>query len=772
MNDQHSRLYRIIFFLRFEKPLQYWLALAGIMAVAFLIFCNTLGHDFIYNWDDNINVTNNTHIRDLSKHGIKELFDPASDIAEPRLTLLTFAVEYHFFTLNPEPYHMHNILLHLLNILLVFLFAAKIFKRKGHALLVAMMFAIHPLHVESVAWITGRKDLLFTLFYLLSMLAYIRYLRKLQNPFFLLLVFVCAFLSGLSKIQALSLPLSLLALDIYFRREFTPMMLAEKVFLFLLLLFANILWKNVLMLIIVMIIMTWHEKIITYVFHRKAGDTALSKWLSRAGRLLNIAQFAAIAYLLFLAVIRFSNEGDIKVCGASVIILGMYCFSYAWHTWKERREQIRALLLKKRWLLITVSASVIVIAAVMILPSLQFWTSSFTLVFTPVDRIFMASFSLGYYLLNLIWPFGTSPIQPYPDVVNGLPAIYYYSAAILLLITIGVIILVRMKIWRPRREAYFGLVFFIINVLLVLHFISIEGRVIVADRYAYLACAGGFICAVSMISQWYDISRLRIKIAATTAFACIVIMFSMYSYHRTGAWANGITLFTEVIDNYPEYELAYSNRGTLYLNKGLPWHQLAIADFTKAIALKHNYDYPLYNRALAYHNLGQDDSAYADCERTIRANPKFYDAWYLRGFIKNKRGDYKGAIVDYNITLELNPGNLYALYNRGNSHRNLGEYDSALINYQRVIKLDTAFAEAWNAAGVAYFFKEDYARSLHYYDKAISRSIDPARLGNYYYNRALSLLKLNRNADACGDLKAATEHGYAAAKELLEKNCL
>ena len=91
-----------------------------LLIITFLIFINTLNSDFIHNWDDNINITENTYIKDFSTHGIATLFSEKTPISEPRLTLFTYMIQYHFWNLNPFPYHLANVIIHILNTIFVF----------------------------------------------------------------------------------------------------------------------------------------------------------------------------------------------------------------------------------------------------------------------------------------------------------------------------------------------------------------------------------------------------------------------------------------------------------------------------------------------------------------------------------------------------------------------------------------------------------------------------------------------------------------------------
>jgi len=130
------------------------------------------------------------------------------------LTLLSHIVDYQIFGLNAGAHHLVSVAVHILNTLLLFGVLARMTARPWRSAFVAGLFALHPLHVESVAWASERKDVLSTCFWLLSMWAYVGYVRRPNVPRYLvvLLMFLAALLS---KPMAVTLPFALLLLDVW-----------------------------------------------------------------------------------------------------------------------------------------------------------------------------------------------------------------------------------------------------------------------------------------------------------------------------------------------------------------------------------------------------------------------------------------------------------------------------------------------------------------------------------------------------------------------------
>ena len=208
-----------------------WFVLLGILTIVFFSFRPVLQSDFT-NWDDNIYVTENLDAQSLNVTNIKKIFTTCvSDVYTP-LTIFSFAIEYHFWEKNPFVYHLTNLLLHLGVTALIFEFILQLGFSLAIAALAALFFGLHPMHVESVAWITERKDVLYAFFYMLAVNSYWKYL-KTQKRIYYAVAFVLGILSMLSKPMALSLPLILLLCDWWHKRRFTVDIFLEKIPYFL-----------------------------------------------------------------------------------------------------------------------------------------------------------------------------------------------------------------------------------------------------------------------------------------------------------------------------------------------------------------------------------------------------------------------------------------------------------------------------------------------------------------------------------------------------------
>ncbi len=192
-----------------------------------LSFLPCLKADFVY-WDDDLHLLKNPVVQTISPANTVEIFQSVVNKTYIPLTILSFNIEHAFFGLDPFVYHLNNLIFHLLICLLIYRLLCRMGLDKQVALLAALLFGVHPMHVESVAWVTQRKDVLYSLFYLLSLSCYWTYLTH-RRKYSYLGSLVFAALSILAKPMALSLPLTLLVLDWYYQGRIIRQALTNKI---------------------------------------------------------------------------------------------------------------------------------------------------------------------------------------------------------------------------------------------------------------------------------------------------------------------------------------------------------------------------------------------------------------------------------------------------------------------------------------------------------------------------------------------------------------
>ncbi|MEO7609494.1 MAG: tetratricopeptide repeat protein, partial [Saprospiraceae bacterium] len=202
-----------------------------VMGLTLLAYAQVFGF-FYLNWDDNLNITENPNVTNFTLQKIGDIFslDHGTIIGNYNpLPILSFGLEKMMIGgLNPIVAHGINLAFHIACVYLVYrLFLLLKFENFG-ALFIALLFGIHPMRVESVAWVTERKDVLFAFFFLLSLIQYLRLIQNEKSTKNYVLMLVFAVLAMLSKVQAVSLPLAMLMIDYWMKRPNPLKLILEK----------------------------------------------------------------------------------------------------------------------------------------------------------------------------------------------------------------------------------------------------------------------------------------------------------------------------------------------------------------------------------------------------------------------------------------------------------------------------------------------------------------------------------------------------------------
>jgi hypothetical protein len=193
---------------------------ALLLVIPILLYRPVLQHDFLRLWDDDAYVTDNPHVRTgLTLANTRWAFTSFEQSNWHPVTWLSHMLDCQLFGLYPAAQHGVNVLLHAANVLLLFWILQKATGAVWRSFFVALLFAAHPLDVETVAWIAQRKSLLSAFFSLLTAFAYGWYVRRSRWTRYLLLVFLFA-LALMSKPMAVSLPLLLLLFDYWPLRRY------------------------------------------------------------------------------------------------------------------------------------------------------------------------------------------------------------------------------------------------------------------------------------------------------------------------------------------------------------------------------------------------------------------------------------------------------------------------------------------------------------------------------------------------------------------------
>jgi tetratricopeptide (TPR) repeat protein len=306
-------------------------------------------------------------------------------------------------------------------------------------------------------------------------------------------------------------------------------------------------------------------------------------------------------------------------------------------------------------------------------------------VFSITDRMFFACYTLMYYFLHFLVPYPLSTFHPFPPSNDlGWPV----------LISPLFVVALIAALWFLRKHKFvvFGLLFYIINLLLVLQVISI-GLTIVSERYTYMPYIGiAFIIATGLTK----IKILPIRYAWAISGVFFIIPGAM-TFQRADVWKNSGTLWSDVIETYPNTPYPRSNRAN-YLSilaskqtdkrASDSLNRLALEDCNIAIALKPNHAPGYEKRALIYIGLGMPDQALADADSLVKYAPGNKIGYDVRGTVYFGRREPQKAMENYNKCIEINPEDHRSYSNRGVIYMNFyQQYPQAIVEFNKAISI-------------------------------------------------------------------------------------
>ena len=210
--------------MKWDKSILYSLA---ITVLACTIYFSGINNSFTY-LDDHVQVVENPYIKSLDANAIKGIFSTFFVGMYQPVTTVFYAVTQSLFGLNSTAFHSLSLMIHIINGLLVFKLTHHFLKAKQLSFLLALVFLVHPMQVESVAWISAFSNLLFSFFFLTAFWSYLSYRATKKNKY-IVLCFVLFLLSCGSKSAAVVFPIILIAYDYYLLNKIDIKFLLQKI---------------------------------------------------------------------------------------------------------------------------------------------------------------------------------------------------------------------------------------------------------------------------------------------------------------------------------------------------------------------------------------------------------------------------------------------------------------------------------------------------------------------------------------------------------------
>ena len=361
------------------------------------------------------------------------------------------------------------------------------------------------------------------------------------------------------------------------------------------------------------------------------------------------------------------------------------------------------------------------------------------------QKILFPFYGVMMYVVKAILPFNLSPFYELPTIGVDLPAEYYAGPVFCLLL--GIVLYYSLK---KNRVIAFGILFFIINLLLVIQIVSV-GSAIVADRYTYIPYIGLFFIAAWAIDKY---ARKN----SSALVAGITVILAFLTFNQSLVWHNGASLWDKALKVAPSAR-AYNNRGTLYLKEND--FASALEAFTGAISLNAVDDEAYGGRGNVYFNTGKTDLAIADYRKSLSLKPKSALVLDNLGTAFLSKQMYDSAFNCFNKALAVDSAFNPSYRNRGYTYMMFGNYQKALQDFTKFFTYVQDNCEIYNFAGTCYRQIGNPRESV----KFITRALSIEQRAEFYVNRAYSY-KLFDPGAAKQDVMTAKSKGYAIPADL------
>lgn len=580
-----------------------------------------MGSAFLFIWpvilaeytelDDKHLILNNVerYMRKPHKVWTMSLFSPHY---KP-LVLLSWVIEGYIFGLKSAVLHFNNLLIHAINSVLAFFivlrmsaqFSSTRGKAEMIALFSALLFAVHPLHVESIAWAIERKDVMYTCFFFLGMLSYLKYLEK-SSMKWMLLTTLAFTASLLSKAPAIVFPFVLFLIDWAYGRSMKLARVTEK-------------WPVMIMFVV-----------------------------------------GLILYGVF-------SGGGGGGKGASAV---------------ETEGSISRMVSEKP------------VSDVFPLTEYPSFYSKIALI--GVKGVF-------WYLHSYI-PAGLSLAYPYRD---WLPAIGHGIHVFPLLLGLGAFF-----IWRTRKTKpflFFTHVFFFMTLGTALIRTGLGKGIFLSDRYVYLPILGLLFFVSGALINWMEQKRWPL-VRQYIVMGALVTALGVISFVQARVWKTGETLWSNVINKYPNIDYAYVNRAIWYKDNNM--QQKALDDLNIAVKLDRFDEHALIHRGTLLRQSGNKDQALADFNEVLNRAPGNEHAVNGKANVLFEMNRYAEAEEIYTQGLKIKPGMVTLLVNRAAARFYLRKYEEALADLAKAEKRSPRYASIYQKRTVILMAMQDYENAV------------------------------------------------------------
>lgn len=627
-----------------NKPIYTYLIL---FISCLLVYFNSFNNELIYNWDDAGYILKNPYIDSLSWQNIKDIFSNFYFSNYQPLTLIVYAVIFKFVGTKVFLYHFVQFIFHVLNTFLVYKFISLLQEKKWISLGVALLFAVHPMHVESVAWISEMKDVLYTFFFLLALITYHYYVNKpdKKTKWYLWTIFLFI-LSLLSKPSAVIFSVVLLAMDLYYERLWR--------------------WK------------TWIEKIPFFLLSLAFGIITI---LAQEGAIQELgpvlkgyerALIVIYSYMLYLwkffLPINLSaaypypiKDGGVLPTEYFIIPIAFIALCIIVYLLRKNKKFIWGILF----------FTINLLMVIQIIPVGGMIASERYTYIPYIGLSFSALTLMGKYIKNIKLNY----------IILGIVVVIFTFLAHQ-----------RTYYWR-NGDVLFSDV--------------LEKY----PRYAYGYNNRGFLYWDHYAIDIYkDNPQMKEKYVekALQDFTKAISLDYTYAepflnrgilYYNTGRPEQALADFNRFLELKPDNPDGLLNRANTLSTLGK--FNEAIPDYNKYLTIKNDDPKAYMWRGVAYFNIQNYDSAIIDFNKSIEIDPDYYEPYYWLGVIYYNQQNYNDALKYLDLSISKNSNNVNSYIWKGLCYMNMNEYHKAIEQYSKAIEIDpnniTAYINRFNA---------------------------------------------------------------------------
>ena len=653
------------------------LSICIVLAIAILaVFLQVKDHAFI-TLDDTLCVTENPHVQaGLTIENLKWAFTTTHAPYWHPLTWLSHMLDVQLFGLKAGGHHLVNVFFHIANTLLLFLVLRRMTKTLWRSAFVAALFALHPLHVESVAWVTERKDVLSTLFWILTLGAYTYYAERPGYRRYLL-VLVCFVLGLMSKPMLVTLPFVLLLLDFWPIGRLQPAKHAGPDSL------NSVRPQD-----------PPRKK-------RKSADIATEKaadreeWLVyplrwRVMRPLLVEKAPLLVFAALSSVITIINQQramvslqampvDARIANALVSYvkyIGMMIWPFDLAVFYPHPDK------QPVWLVLGAALALAVVTFLVIRKTNRF----------------------PYLVVGWLWYLGTllPVIGLFQAGSQEMADRFTYVPMVGILIMVAWGIPDSLKKWGHRKTALGILSGIAILACAVLTWAQVQlwRDSITLFSHTLKVTRDNFIAHNNMGTALSDQGKIE---EAITHYRSALRIAPGYdeawnnlgsAYGKSGQTAKAIEAIRQALRINPEYDVAWNNLGNAYGGNGET--AKAIEALQQAIRINTMYTKAWNNIGIAYAESGRTDEAIEAFLRCLHIKPGQADVWSNLAFAYRKHGQTAKAINAYREALRINPLYVNALFGLGVASVESGQTTEVEDIYRKLRTLDPAAAEEFS----------------------------------------------------------------------------